>query len=136
MTVFDNDRRTFTFRITSVERNFWAGRRFLAKHEMMDAIDQWKCSPSSPLLLENILCDVRGPAFKQVVAGAGSDLDALVSNLAEISYSYGIVYIGETPIYEKVIAVAETADHQTNIDAEVIDAIVQKLRGCGNDQSE
>jgi hypothetical protein len=103
---------------------------------MMDALDKWKYSSRDKLCLENILCDDRGPAFKQIVVDADSDLDALVSDLAGISYSYGIIYIGRTPICEKVIAVAETADHQTNIDAEVIDAIVQKLRGCGNDQSE
>lgn len=55
----------------------------------------------------------------------------IILSLAEISLSHGIIYIGCVPgaVYSR-IGVAETSNHQTNIDADVIDAIINKIGDC------
>ena len=59
------------------------------------------------------------------------NIEDIISSLAEISRSHGIIYIGCVPgaVYSS-IGVAETSNHQTNIDADVIDAIIKKIGDC------
>lgn len=133
--VFDDERRTMTFPLTALGIDFWRGRRFLTKNEIMYAIQRWNPRPVNPICIRNILCDKLGPSVCQVVPcyhRYHQDIDELVDILAEISLSHGIIYIGSAMGEDSCIGVAETSNHQTNIDADVIDAIVKKIGGSGN----
>ena len=40
--IFDDESKTMTFPLTSVGKNFWMGRKFLTKKEILYAIRNWK----------------------------------------------------------------------------------------------
>ena len=130
--VFDDERRTMTFPLTNARINFWRGRRFLTKNEIMRSIDKWDFDKDYDIIIMNIICDRWGPALSQCLVRNWLDIDGIISDLSEISLSHGIVYIGSGQNQGNYIGVAETSNHQTNIDADVIDAIVEKIGGSGN----
>ena len=127
--VFDDERRTMTFPISKERCDFWRGRGFLTKDEIVQALDKWNFDRRYDILIMNIICDTWGTALSQYLISDWSDMDSLISDLAEISLSHGIIYIGSSLYHNNCIGVAETPDHQTNIDADVIDAIVEKIGG-------
>ena len=130
--VFDDERRTMTFPLTHARINFWRGRRFLTKDEIMLAIDRWDFNKYQDIVIMNIICNKWGPELSQCLVRNWLDIDGIISDLSEISFSHGIVYIGSNQNQCNCIGVAETPNHQTNIDADVIDAIVKKIGGGGN----
>ena len=129
--IFDDESKIKTFPLTPINRNFWRGRKFLTKKELMYAIDNWKIFPLGEICITNVICDKWGPELVQSLWLDEQDTENIISSLAEISLSHGIIYIGYGPgaVYNR-IGVAETSNHQTNIDADVIDAIVKKIGGC------
>ena len=128
--IFDDESKTMMFPLTSVGKNFWRGRRFLTKKELMYAIRNWKIFPLiNGVCITNVICDKWGPALAQDLWLDLLDTENIVSSLAEISLSHGIIHIGSSTTKDNCIGVAKTANHQTNIDADVIDAIVKKLGG-------
>ena len=129
--IFDDERRTMTFPLTSVGQNFWRGRRFLTKKEILCAIDKWDFNSNYDINIKSIVCDKCGPAFAQNLFYNPFDIDGIISDLSEISLSHGIIHIGSVQNQYNCIGVAETPNHQTNIDADVIDAIVEKIGGRG-----
>ena len=129
--IFDDESKTMTFPLTPINRNFWRGRKFLTKKELMYASDNWKIFPLGEICITNVICDKWGPELVQSLWLDEQDTENIISSLAEISLSHGIIYIGYGPgaVYNP-IGVAETSNHQTNIDADVIDAIIQKIGDC------
>lgn len=129
--IFDDESKTMMFPLTPINSNFWRGRKFLTKKELMYAIDNWKILPLDEICITNVVCDKWGPALVQNLWLEQWDIEDIISSLAEISLSHGIIYIGCPPgaVYGR-IGVAETSNHQTNIDADVIDAIIQKIGDC------
>ena len=129
--IFDDDSKTMMFPPTPINSNFWRERKFLTKKELMYAIDNWKILPLDEICITNVICDKWGPAFVQNLWLEQWDIEDIISSLAEISLSHGIIYIGCDPgaVYSR-IGVAETSNHQTNIDADVIDAIIKKIGDC------
>ena len=129
--IFDDESKTKTFPLTPINRNFWRGRKFLTKKELMYAIDNWKIFPLGEICITNVICDKWGPELVQRLWLDERDTENIISSLAEISLSHGIIYIGCGPgaVYGR-IGVAETSNHQTNIDADVIDAIIKKIGDC------
>ena len=129
--IFDDESKTMMFPLTPINSNFWRGRKFLTKKELMYAIDNWKIFPIDEICITNVICDKWGPAWVQNLWLEQWDIEDIISSLAEISLSHGIIYIGCGPgaVYGR-IGVAETSNHQTNIDADVIDAIIKKIGDC------
>ena len=130
--VFDDESKVMTFPLTSVGKNFWRGRRFLTKDEIMQAIGNWKIFSINAICITNVICDKWGPALAQDLRFGEWETESIISTLAEISLSHGIIHIGSSTTKDNCIGVAETPNHQTNIDADVIDAIVEKIGGGGN----
>ena len=128
--IFDDESKTMMFPLTPINRNFWRGRKFLTKKELMYAIDK-KIFPLGEICITNVICDKWGPELVQSLWLDKQDTENIISSLAEISLTHGIIYIGYGPgaVYNR-IGVAETSNHQTNIDADVIDAIVKKIGDC------
>ena len=129
--IFDDESKTMMSPLTPINSNFWRGRKFLTKKELMYAIDNWKILPLDEICITNVICDKWGPALVQNLWLEQWDIEDIISSLAEISLSHGIIYIGCGPgaVYGR-IGVAETSNHQTNIDADVIDAILKKIGDC------
>ena len=129
--IFDDESKTMMFPLTPINSNFWRGRKFLTKKELMYAIDNWKILPLDEICITNVICDKWGPALVQNLWLEQWDIEDIISSLAEISLSHGIIYIGCPPgaVYSR-IGVAETSNDQTNIDADVIDAILKKIGDC------
>lgn len=129
--IFDDESKTMMSPLTPINCDFWRGRKFLTKKELMYAIDNWKILPLDEICITNVICDKWGPAFVQNLWLEQWDIEDIISSLAEISLSHGIIYIGCGPgaVYGR-IGVAETSNHQTNIDADVIDAIIKKIGDC------
>jgi hypothetical protein len=130
--VFDDESKTMTFPLTECGRNSWRRKRFLTKDEIVQAIDEWDFNNNYDINIKNIVCDKLGPAFAQNLFYNPFDKNGIISILSEISLSHGIIYVGSTPTQYNCIGVAETPNHQTNIDADVIDAIVKRIGGGGN----
>ena len=129
--IFDDESKTMMFPLTSTSHNFWRGRKFLTKKELMYAIDNWEIFLRKDIRITNIICDKWGPALSQDLWLDQWDTENIISSLAEISLSHGIIHIGgDSRAIYRCIGVAETPNHQTNIDADVIDAIVKKIGGC------
>lgn len=129
--IFDDESKTMTFPLTSVGKNFWMGRKFLTKKEILYAIRNWKIFPLYGICITNVICDIWGPALAQALWLNQLDTENIISSLAELSLSHGIIHIGSSTTQDNCIGVAETPNHQTNIDADVIDAIVEKIGGGG-----
>ena len=129
--IFDDESKTMMSPLTPINCDFWRGRKFLTKKELMYAIDNWKILPLDEICITNVICDKWGPALVQNLWLEQWDIEDIISSLAEISLSHGIIYIGCVPgaVYSS-IGVAETSNHQTNIDADVIDAIIKKIGDC------
>ena len=129
--IFDDESKIKMFPLTPINRNFWWGRKFMTKRELMYAIDNWKIFPLGEICITNVICDKWGPELVQSLWLDERDTENIISSLAEISLSHGIIYIGYGPgaVYNR-IGVAETSNHQTNIDADVIHAIIKKIGHC------
>ena len=63
--IFDDESKTMTFPLTPINRNFWRGRKFLTKKELMYAIDNWKIFPLGEICITNVICDKWGPELVQ-----------------------------------------------------------------------
>ena len=129
--IFDDESKIKTSPLTPINRNFWSGRKFLTKKKLMHAIDNWNTFPLGEICITNVICDKWGPELVQSLWLDKQDTENIISSLAEMSLTHGIIYIGCGPgaVYSR-IGVAETSNHQTNIDADVIDAIIKKIGDC------
>lgn len=126
--LFDNEERAISIGLTSFGMSFWRARRFMSKDEIMDGIKGWRFVPGAGLSLVNIVCDGFGPSFMQIVwYNLTKEMDSIPGDFMDISLTHGIIYIGNSENNQNCIGVAETADCQTNIDADVIDALMRRI---------
>ena len=71
----------------------------------------------------------RGRLYR--LGGSGTNVEQFLVNLFDISLSHRIVGIGWNKYLWAIrVYFEESNDGQTNIDADVIDAIVKKIGGC------
>ena len=124
---------TITFNLTPSEHFKVQYASFMQKDEILNQISRWVLEGKSGeiLRLKNIV-HVDGKFLKQEVAYFIPDgINRLVSDLMELSLSYAILWIDTNIMGFNEIAVAKTAHNTTNIDADVIDAIVKRIGGGG-----
>lgn len=126
--VFHDESKFMAFPLTNSGNNWWRGRRFLTKKEIFLAIDKWGVNPLSNIHLTNIVCDRWGPAVAQEALYGETDLTNLPGDIMDVSLTHGIIHIGRTPRVDNCIAVAESSNHQTNIDADVIESLMRKIK--------
>ena len=125
--VFDNaytsTHATMTFSLTQSEDLRARTASFLQKDEILDQISRW--TVGRILRLKNIVYD-DGKFLKQELPYLlPGDLDRLASDLMDLSLAYGILWVDTNIMGFNEIAVAKTAHNTTNIDADVIGAIVR-----------
>ena len=130
--VFDNPNRTdetIIFNLTSSEEFRVHGASFIQKDEILNQISKWtfQGKAGNLLRLKNIV-HVDGKFLKQEVAYFIPDgINRLVSDLMELSLSYAILWVDTNIMGFNEIAVAKTAHNTTNIDADVVEALIRKL---------
>ena len=73
-----------------------------------------------PMFLQEILFEDRVPKTKKVTCFYSNEVDDLVARMAELSLTHRVMHVTGSSIY-----VTESEDHQTNIDADLIDAITR-----------
>ena len=113
------------FGLTCSERDRLSHVKFMQKSAMLEAIGKLK--PTYILRLKNIV-HFNGEFHKEdVVYLIPKDIDQLASDLMEKSMSYAILWIDCDILGFNEIAIARTAHHTTNIDADIIGALIDKL---------
>ena len=120
---------TIIFNLTNSDKSRVRTAHFIQKDEILDKISKWTFHGKSGKLLriKNIV-HVDGRFLKQEVAYFIPDgLNRLISDLMELSLSYAILWIDTNIMGFNEIAVAKTAHNTTNIDADVVEAIIKKL---------
>ena len=55
--IFDDESKTMMFPLAPINSNFWRGRKFLTKKELMYAIDNWEIFPLKGIRITNVICD-------------------------------------------------------------------------------
>ena len=135
--VFDNANtstdETMTFSLTQSEDSRVRSASFIQKDEILNQISRWtlRGKAGKILRLKNIIY-VDGRFLKQEVAYfLPTAMDRLVSDLMELSLSYAILWVDTDIMGLNEIALAKTAHNTTNIDADVIDAIMKKIGDIG-----
>ena len=63
-------------------------------------------------------------------------LDKLISDMMELSLSYAILWVDTNIMGFKEIALAKTAHNTTNIDADVMTALIQKIGSIDDKELE
>ena len=124
-----NNGETIMFSLTNSEYNRVYHASFIQKDEILNQISRLRFTGKQGKILrmKNIRY-VDGRFCKQeVVYFIPDDLDKLVSELIDISLSYAILWIDTNIMGFNEIALAKTAHNTTNIDADVIEAIIGKL---------
>ena len=131
MVVFDTE-HAMKFALSINGKCFWMHKRFLSKSELMDSIREWDFNVNFDFSLHNMLYnDDHVPYARQIVRYDRRRIDDFVSDLMMLSLTHGMLYIGTIGFDPNCICVAESPNHQTNIDADVIDAITRKIGGDG-----
>lgn len=139
--VFDNSStstdETITFSLTSSEQSRVQHASFIQKDEILNQISRWifRGKSGKILRLKNIVY-VDGRFLKQEVAYLlPEQIDKLASDLMGLSLSYAILWVDTNILGFNEIALAKTAHNTTNIDVDVIGAIIEKIRSI-NDKPE
>lgn len=124
-----NNGETIMFNLTPSEQFRVQHASFIQKDEILNQISKLRFSGKQGKILrmKNIRY-VDGRFCKQeVVYFMPDDLDKLISALMDISLSYAILWIDTNIMGFNEIALAKTAHNTTNIDADVVEAIIKKL---------
>ena len=124
-----NNGDTIMFNLTPSEYYRVQHASFIQKDEILNQISRWTFHGKAKKLLRlKNICYVDGRFCKQeVVYFMPDDLDKLVSELMDLSMSYAILWADSNILGFNEIALAKTAHNTTNIDADVVEAIIGKL---------
>jgi len=121
-----NNGETIMFSLTNSEYNRVQHASFIQKDEILNQISRLRIGRI--LRMKNIRY-VDGRFYKQEVAYfMPNDLDKLISELMDISLSYAILWIDTNIMGFAEIALAKTAHNTTNIDADVVEAVMKKIK--------
>ena len=89
---------------------------------------RWNMNTSKGQILSSIVGIIQKPMFlqgsvpktKKVTCFYSNEVDDLVARMAELSLTHRVLHVTGSSIY-----VTESEDHQTNIDADLVDAITR-----------
>ena len=126
--VFDqiDDVNGMMFDLTQSEYDRVGRAAFIQKKEILEGIEKMK---SARLLRIKNIVHINGNFFKQEsVYLFPKDIERLAVDMMDLSISYAILWIEQDILGFNTIAIARTAHHTTNIDADVIGALLDKMR--------
>ena len=117
---------SLVFSLTCDERERANHAKFMQKPDIIKEIGKMNFSKNL-LRLKNIVY-LNGNFMKHEIDYVfPNDKDKFASDMMDISISYAILWLGSDILGFNEIAVAETAHHTTNIDADVIGAFLDKI---------
>lgn len=128
MTKDEMDIRDFglVFGVTCTERERLSYAKFMQKREILSEIKKMKWSG---ILRVKDFVHFNGDFHKKesnyVIP---RDIDQFASDMMDWSISYAILWLDRDIIGFNEIAIARTAHHTTNIDADIIGALIDKMR--------
>ena len=125
-----NNGDTIMFSLTNSEYDRVQRASFIQKDEILNRISRWNFRGKSGkiLRLKNIIY-VDGRFLKQEVAYLlPEQIDKLVSDMMDLSMSYAILWVDTNIMGFNEIALAKTAHNTTNIDADVVEAVIKKIK--------
>lgn len=106
--------------------------KFLTKSEMLCMLKHWDSASKydRTMRITEVLCPDGLPTHKRVRQfHYPEDIDRIASLLMELSLTHGILWIENDFLFSNPeVWVAETEHYTTNIDADVIDGIIGKLK--------
>lgn len=126
--VFDNisSENGMVFDLTPSEHDRVGRAGFIQKREILDGIGKMKSARI--LRIKNIVY-INGDFRKQeAIYLFPKDIERLAADMMDLSISYAILWIEQDILGFNTIAVARTAHHTTNIDADVIGAFLDKFK--------
>ena len=126
--VFDqiDDVNGMMFDLTQSEYDRVGRAAFIQKKEILEGIEKMK---SARLLRIKNIVHINGNFCKQEsVYLFPKDIERLAVDMMDLSISYAILWIEQDILGFNTIAIARTAHHTTNIDADVIGALLDKMR--------
>ena len=113
------------FDLTQSEHDRVGHAGFIQKRDILDGISKMK--EARLLRIKNIV-HINGDFRKQeAIYFLPKDIDRLAGDLMDLSISYAILWIEQDILGFNTIAVARTAHHTTNIDADVIGALLDRI---------
>ena len=133
--VFDNisSENGMVFDLTPSEHDRVVRAGFIQKREILDGIDEMKSARF--LRIKNIV-HIDGDFRKQeAIYMFPKDIDRLAADMMDLSISYAILWMEQDILGFNTIAVARTAHHTTNIDADVIGALIDKMGKDRHDET-
>lgn len=102
--------------------------KFLTKEKIMDSISKWTFKKNVVRFVD-VLCSEGGPTHKKTtIFSVPNQIDLIASRLMELSMTHGILQLGEDLVGKNSIWFAETEHYTTNIDADVIEGIIVRLK--------
>ena len=108
------------------------GFKFLTKSQILCRLKDWDSARryDKTMRITEVLCPDGFPTHKRVRQfHYPDDIDRIASFLMELSLTYGILQIERDFLFGKPeVWVARTEHYTTNIDADVIDGIIGKLK--------
>lgn len=133
--VFDNisSENGMVFDLTPSEHDRVGRAGFIQKREILDGIDEMK---SARLLRIKNIVHINGAFRKQeAIYMFPKDVERLAADMMDLSISYAILWIEQDILGFNTIAVARTAHHTTNIDADVIGALLDRIGEDNNGET-
>lgn len=131
--VTDDDDRTLIVEMRDTEKE--RARtvfRFLTKPQILSMLKHWDSASEWDRIMRitEVLCPDGFPTHKKVRQfHYPDDIDRIASFLMELSLTHGILWIENDFLFRNPeVWVARTEHYTTNIDADVIDGIIGKLK--------
>ena len=115
------------FDLTQSEYDRVGHAGFIQKREILDGIR--KMNNARLLRIKNIVYNGMNFYKQESVYLVPKDIERLAADMMDLSISYAILWIEQDILGFNTIAVARTAHHTTNIDADVIEALIDKMKG-------
>ena len=134
--VFDNigSENGMVFDLTPSEHDRARLARFLQKGEILEGISKMK--RARLLRIKNIV-HIYGDFRKQeAIYFLPKDIERLAADLMDLSISYAILWIEQDILGFNTIVVARTAHNTTNIDADVIGVMLDRIRTMDDGEEE
>ena len=116
------------FPLSSKGTRFWTTKRPMAKGQLMEEIRRWKCRGPNVTLKHVIWGWQVAECIQMNNYAMPEEMDELVSDLAELSLTHTVAFVGVDELSrDDCIAVVKSEDSSTNMDADVMDALIGKF---------
>lgn len=130
--IVTDDDRDLVVEMRDTEKERARGFKFLTKPQMLSMLKHWDSAQryDRTMRITEVLCPDGLPTHKKIRQfHYPDDIDRIAAFLMELSLTHGILWIENDFLFRNPeVWVARTEHYTTNIDADVIDGIIGKLK--------